>query len=212
MLVSLADMKTYLGISGTTYDNFLTEQLTLVSDAIEAYTKRKFAQATWEEVLYSSDYAFNGKFKTYHFPIISVTSILDQDDVAIVGADDYRIHKPTGTITRKSGYFFGTEETKIRYVAGYATIPPLIQAAVKSLVSERYNKKVSGVDLNFGSDVQRISIPGAIAIDFDYSLQNNDRATAFGGILGSQLNNIDYFRSERALIGSTKLTYIETVP
>ncbi len=37
MLVSLADMKTYLGIGDASYDDFLTEQLVLFSSAIEGY-------------------------------------------------------------------------------------------------------------------------------------------------------------------------------
>ena len=78
-------------------------------------------------------------------------------------------------------------------------------------MGERYNKKSSGVDLNFGSDVQRVSIPGAISIDFDYSLSNNERKSAYGVILGSNSNILDDWRSERSVIGSGKLEYVEAV-
>jgi len=76
------------------------------------------------------------------------------------------------------------------------------------LVKERYNKHTSGIDLDFGSDIQSISIPGTISVAYDYSLQNNERKTAFGAILGNYVNTLDYFRSERPLIGSVRLEYV----
>ena len=88
-------------------------------------------------------------------------------------------------------------------------MPLTLKSAIKSIVATRYNKYVAGVGLNFGSDVQRISIPGAISIDFDYTLQNNERKTAFGALLGDQINVIDYFRSERAVIGSGTIENVE---
>jgi hypothetical protein len=120
------------------------------------------------------------------------------------------VHGPSGRIIKTDGtYFFGAEETVILYDAGYETLPSTIQSVLDSVVQERYNKNTSGVDLNFGSDVQRISIPGAISIDFDYSLNNNDRKSAFGVILGANLNILDPYRSERAILGESKLIYVE---
>jgi len=207
MLVSLANMKTYLGISGTTYDAFLTEQLTLISDVVEAYCRRTFTETDYIQTYYGDDCEATRHLQTFQFPLIAVASV-EQDDVEL-DADEYRIHLPTGTLTRKSGYFLTNEVTVVTYTAGYEIIPTPVQAVVKSLVEERYNKKVSGVALNFGSDVQRISIPGAISIDFDYSLESNERTSAFGSILGTQSNILDAYRSERAVIGSGKLEYVE---
>ena len=87
-------------------------------------------------------------------------------------------------------------------------MPTTIQYVVKAIVEERYNKKLSGVSLNFGSDVQRISIPGTISIDFDYTLTSNDRVNAFGNLLGSYLNLLDFYRSERAILGASRLNYV----
>lgn len=210
MLVSLSDMKTYLGISAGTYDTFLTEQLQLISDVVEAYCRRKFESAVYDQTFYSDDHPVTDSFRTFHYPVITLTSIT-QDAEPAYDPTTYRVHKPTGTILRNDGFFWGVK-TVVRYTAGFAVIPTPIQAVVKTLVQERYNKKVSGVNLSFGSDVQRVSIPGAISIDFDYSLSNNERTSHFGSILGSQINILDSFRSERAIIGSGSLEFVEVVP
>ena len=47
MLVTLADLKTYLGEATTTYDAFLTEQIGFFSDAIETYCGRKLLSASY---------------------------------------------------------------------------------------------------------------------------------------------------------------------
>jgi hypothetical protein len=77
-----------------------------------------------------------------------------------------------------------------------------------SIIEERYNKKKSGISLNFGSDVQRVSIAGTISVDFDYSLQSNERVSAYGTILGNYINVLDQYRSERVLTGSGMITYV----
>lgn len=210
MLISLADMKTKLGIATTDHDVFLTAQITLVSEAVEMYCRRVFASTEYTETFYPEDFrqARTNTFRTFMYPIIEVDSIIYDTDYELEAAD-YRIHKPTGMITPTlTGFSFGSELI-MTYTAGYAVVPVIIQDVVASIVTERFNKNQAGVELSFGSDVQRISIPGTISIDFDYSLQNNDRKTPFGVILGNYLNVLDYFRSDRAVIGPDRLRYVE---
>lgn len=209
MLDTLANVKSRLGITGTSYDTFLTSQITLISDVIEAYCRRKFLEADYEQTFYYGDLQKSTKLDLFHYPIVSVTSI-EEDGVA-VDAADYRIHKASGTIIRTSGYFHGAEETVVTYTAGLDSCPTPVLSVLDSLVLERYNKKVNGIDLNFGSDVQRISIPGAISIDFDYTLSNNERKNTYGSILGSNMNILDDYRSDRAVVGNGKLVYVEEI-
>lgn len=212
MIVTLADMKIRLGIDSgdTTSDDFLTSQLDTVQEAIEAYCERKFDEYTYTEDMYSSDYCISNRVQLHAFPVTAVTSITE--DMVTVDPTTYRYTMDSAIITRTDGRFFWGYNTitTFTYVAGYAynKMPKILQDVVYSAVAERYNKKSAGIDLNFGSDVQRISIPGTISVDFDYSLNNNDRSTAFGGIIGNSLNSLDYYRSERAIIGSGKLEYI----
>ncbi len=209
MLVSLADMKTSLGIADTSQDVFLTEQLNIISDAVNGYCRRRFEQTTYDQTFYSDSYRPDSTMVLFQYPVISVTSAL-QDSVAIDSAD-YRIHKPSGMLIKETGWFYGTA-TVVRYTAGYAVIPAIIQNVVKNLVTERYNRKASGVNLSFGSDVQRVSIPGAISIDFDYTLNNNERKSHYGTLLGSNSNLLDAYRSERSILGSGTLEYVDVVP
>lgn len=208
MLVTLADMKAHLKIdSGNTdNDSFLTDQLNLISDTVEAYCQRVFSQATYTQTFYHQDYTYGMQLETFHFPLISVTSITEGAD--LLDPSYYRVHKPTGLITRNSSAFFICQDVTVVYSAGYATIPTPIQSVVMSLVEERYNRKNTGVSLNFGSDVQSISVPGSISIAFDYSLSNNDRSNTLGTLLGSYVNVLDHYRSDRAIIGSGKITYL----
>lgn len=207
MLDTLENVKTRLGVTTSSDDTFLTGQIALISDVIEAYCRRKFASTSWVQKFYREDLN-NYKFlDLFHFPLISLES-LSIDEVELE-EEQLRIHKPTGQVKRVDGGRLYGEEIIVEYTAGYAAIPTPILAVLDALVGERYNKKKSGVDLNFGSDVQRISIPGAISIDFDYSLANNERKSSYGTIIGSYSNVLDDWRSERAVIGSGKVEYVE---
>jgi hypothetical protein len=199
MLVSLADMKAYLGIVGTSDDTFLTEQLTLVSEAIENYCGRIFNAGSYVQRFYREEYPNDfSRFKTAQYPIKTITSI-EADGVAIT---DFRFLKPSGQIFRNLGQgFFGcADELVVTYDAGFDTIPGPLSMAVKSIVEERYNKKKAGISLNFGSDVQSVSIPGTISVQFDYTLEANSRARGFGALFGNFTNVIDRYRSERAVL------------
>lgn len=212
MLVSLADMKTFLGETTTDYDSFLNLQIQIVSDAVEEYCNRKFAQASYVQTFYLEDFdKYPTQLKLYHFPLIAITTFVEvPESGSNIPVADYRFHKPTAILDKSAGgkFFSNGKKLEITYDAGFATIPALVQGVVYNLVQERYNKKKNGIDLNFGSDVQRVSIPGAISIDFDYSLENNLRKSHLGTILGNNLNVLDSFRSERAIIGDVRLSYV----
>lgn len=215
MLIALDDMKNYLGIPllDTSNDAFLTLNIQVVSDAIEGYCKRKFASATYTQTFYKNKFqSIPDSLPLYHYPLVSIASVVEKDEDAEPGTPvtDYRYHNPTGILEKNWGRFFANGNMVVaEYVAGYAVIPALIQSVTYSLVQERYNKRMSGVSLDFGSDVQRISVPGVISIDFDYSLNNNERKTHFGTILGSHINVLDSYASERHILGDVRLVYVQ---
>lgn len=209
MLDSLEEVKFRLGITGNQYDDFLENQIVLISDAIEGYCNRKFLSTDYEQTFYKEDYNSFNMLELYHFPLQEISEITEDDEV--LDPSNYRIHKPSARVVRPQGkgFFFGADITVVKYTAGYDSCPSVVLSVLDSLVQERYNKKIAGIDLNFGSDVQRISIPGAISIDFDYTLNNNERKSAYGTIIGSNANLLDPFRSERSMLGSGKLSYVE---
>lgn len=214
MLVSLNDMKNYLGIPlvDTTYDQFLTDQLELISDILEAYCRRKFLSASYTQTFYRDEFNEDTQrlrqLILFHYPLTSITSVTA--DGELVTADLYRFNE-SGILMRVDGsdwkHMF-CEDLVVEYTSGYADTPSIIKNVVFTLVSERYNKKKSGIDLGFGNDVQRVSIPGVMSIDFDYTLQSNERKSTFGMILGNWANALDYYRSERAILGTVELNYV----
>lgn len=209
-LDTLANVKSRLGITADDQDAFLQQQIDLISDVIEAYCRRKFITDEYIQTFYREENPYKQVVELFHYPLQSVDSI-SQDGVPL-DSSTYRFNKPLARVISKGMYFFTAEETVFQYTAGYDTCPSPVLSVLDTLVSERYNKKISGVDLNFGSDVQRISIAGAMSLDFDYSLSNNERKSAYGTILGSQANILDDWRSERAVIGSGKMEYVEEAP
>jgi len=228
MLVSLADMKTYLDITNDDYNDFLTSQITIVSDAIEGYCGRKILSAAYVQTFYGHDYKDDlsaKKLLTYHYPIQSIGSIKEieklndgSENETALTIDEFLLNTSNGMIfkTEINGirkYWFTeygyNSRVVIQYTAGFNSTPPVIEDVVYALVSERYSKKINGMDVNFGSDVQRVSIPGVMSIDFDYTLQANERKAQFGMIIGNYANVLDAYKSERKVIGEIRENYVE---
>lgn len=205
MLATLDDVKDSLGITTDTYDDFLTAQIQIISEAVEAYCRRKFELATYTQTFYGNERRSSHDMYLFAYPVKEVTSII-ADGVTVSG---YRVHKPSGIVRNPNDRFFGADETVVVYQAGFEEVPALVKNAVIELAGARYALKSSGVNVNFGSDVQRVSIPGAISIDFDYTLTNNDRSSTMGIILGDQVNVLDSFRSDRAILPSEKLEWVD---
>lgn len=187
----------------TTYDQFLTDQITLISDSVEEYCNRKFLAADYVQTFYRDEEGVSQRLPLNNFPVNSIASVLED----VTAITDYRVNNRTGFLYRKEGFFLSADELEVTYNAGYLDTPSPVKSVVYSLVEERYNKKKSGVNINFGSDVQRVSIPGTISIDFDYSLQSNERSSALGTILGNYINVLDAYRSDRAVVGTDRLIY-----
>jgi len=207
MLVSLAEIKAYLGIdpSDTTQDAFLTLRGQVTSDAVELYCARVFTAADYVETMYADDYPMDKEMKLYQYPVNSIASIT----LSTVPLTDYRVAKEYGIITRLCGWFNCSRDVLVvTYNAGYTTIPAIIQSVILQIVEGDYNKKKAGIDVNFGNDVQRISVPGVVAIDFDYSLENNNASATMGSILGNYVNLLTPFRSERAIVGNGHIAYV----
>lgn len=215
-LVTLAEVQAYLGSSyNAAYDDFYNQQIALLSEAVEGYCGRKFESATYTQKWYKED--FEGRpvnqLFTFHYPLISVAyvkeKVIDPVQETTI-TTNVRIQKPLGLLHNyKYEFFTDGDYVEANYTAGFAVVPGPIKAVVLALIEERYNKKLSGVQLNFGRDVQSIAIPGTISVSFDYSLQSNQRSIAYGTILGSYVNVLDLYRSERRVIGSGSVTFVE---
>lgn len=231
MLITLSDLKDAIGETTTDYDTFLTNQINLFSSAIENYCSRKFELTSYTQTFYYSDYIENidrRKLWLFHYPVTQIDEVREittfngVDNTEIIPPANYRVKGNYGRIEKTvdgypelwfkdDNYFLVSglnSRVEIDYTAGFATTPYEIQEVITTLIEERYLKKKTGIQVNFGSDVQRISIPGTMSLDFDYSLQANERKTRFGMLLGNYVNVLDYFRSERSLVGEIKENYV----
>jgi hypothetical protein len=223
-LVTREEVKTYLGETTTNFDSFIDQQILLYNSAISNYCNRVFEQADYTQTFYYSDYRDRENAKqleTYHWPLNSVASVTEIETVdgvdypTVLEASDYRFG-PTGRLMKiKCGYIDlwftnlkHNSRIEVTYNAGYTNIPQEIKHVCFQLIEQDYNKQKSGVAQNFGDNVQRLSIPGTISIDFDYTLQANERSEKFGMFLGTYSNVLDYFRSMRILTGNLEEAYV----
>lgn len=212
-LDSLVNVKARLGITTNDDDVWLQNQINYISSIIEAYCGRIFTQDEYIQTFYREDFVKRSPLlDLYHYPVSAVEEII-VDDVE-KDISEWRLNKPTGYLTNLTTSWPQGSVMKVQFTAGYAAgqVPLPVLGVLDSLVGERYTKKKSGIDLNFGSDVQRISIAGAVSIDFDYSLSNNERSSAYGSVIGNNANILDHWRSDRAVQNVEKLIYIEEAP
>ena len=209
MLVSLDDIKTYLGIDliDTTQDAYLTQQGELLSDVIESYCGRKFLSAEYIETMYAKDIdVWPRQLKLFHYPITAIAYVkVDDEEIT-----EYRVQKEKGILIRDYNWA-ATETIEVRYTAGYASVPRQVEYVLLSLIKQNFNLKEAGIETSFGANVQRVNVAGVMSLDFDYTLESNKRANAYGAILGQYLNVLDLFRSERRVIGNGKLEFVEGV-
>jgi len=227
VIVTLADMKTRLGISDNSQDAFLTSEINIMTEAINSYCGRVFEQGSYVQTFYSDDYENLVTSKcfidTFIYPIVSITHVKEKQQQSngsfvetVIPATEYRLNKPLGRLIKTevgspTEWFqeYGHPSlVEVSYSAGFATVPLPVQEVCYALVGERYNKKQAGVDLNFGSNVQRISIPGVFSLDYDFSLQTNEVKNTFGAILGDQKNILDFYLSDRRIVGDIRPIYV----
>lgn len=205
-LVTLSEVKTYLGIPNgtTTYDDFITGQIAVYSEAVEAYCGRAFLAQAYTQTIYRDQFERKTD-KVIHLATYPLNTIafIKLDDVLVTG---YRVEYDISRLTHPYGFINQGEVLTISYNAGYAYTPAPVKQVIYSLIEEKYTKKTSGVSINFGSDVQSVSIPGTISIAYDYSLQANERKTAMGMLLGNYVNVLDMYRTERAVLGKLEET------
>lgn len=209
-LVPTTEVKTYLGITDSSLDTFLDTQGEILSDAFELYCSRKFLTASYTQEVFLDELndEYFRELNLYHYPIQSITSVVASflDDPIT----DYRLISNTGVLRKSNGWFSGSygssEEDKItiQYVAGFDELPNPLKQSYFNLMNQAYQKRSSGIGIDFGSNVQRLSIPGTISVDFDYSLETNNRNRGLGQIIGNEANVLDLYRSERTMIGTVR--------
>jgi hypothetical protein len=136
-LTTLANLKEYLRITTSTHDALLASLIVRVSRLLEKEWGYPVKQATYIE-----QHDGSGMPKlAFRFPIVTVNNLWQSidhvfDATTLIASSDYVVKKPSGIIYLKNGgvFFWGFQNVKIDYDAGYAAIPGEIeQIAIEAM-------------------------------------------------------------------------------
>lgn len=144
-LITLAQLKTYLNISVSTYDSQLSALISDASYALLKYCERDSFKST----TYTSS-VFNGNGQWYFIlpntPITSITSFVfhsnSTSDTTTYSGSNFNYEANTGEVrwdpdaTTTERWPFGFQNVQCTYVAGYSSIPADLQLIAKKFVAK----------------------------------------------------------------------------
>jgi hypothetical protein len=185
-LTTLARVKSFLGITDSSQDTFLTDLIAIATETIQNYTGRTFSLESITEKLPGTNTA---KLILSKFPIVSITSITDQS--GLIAATGYEISDNlAGTVYRKNDIFpFKGQNTgilgfinekesensiTILYQAGYTTIPLDVEMAAISYIRTLYLGRSK--DTNIASE----SVSGVYSVTYGSGALPSDVVSMLG--------------------------------
>jgi len=147
--VTLDEAKAQTRVDGTADDAALNLYIAAATDYVEQYTGRAIMPQTWELVLDT----FSDAIQLSKGPVtvISSVSYYDTDGVIqTVSSSNYAADLASDPqwLVRASDYTwptvaYGINNVIIRFVAGYATVPPSIKHAILLLISQWFDERSS---------------------------------------------------------------------
>jgi hypothetical protein len=130
---TLAQIKSFAGITVTTYDAELTLIIENTTGAMQRYMQRDITQTVYSVERHSFAQAAS-RLVLNHRPIISVQEV--RVDGSVVATADYVAQLPEGVLYSAGGWPSGSYHVEADYTAGYATIPAALVSAC--LLQSRY--------------------------------------------------------------------------
>jgi hypothetical protein len=192
-LTTIARVKSFLGITSTAEDSFLTDLIAIATNTIQNYVGRTFSLETITENLPGTGTA---KLVLSKYPIVSITSITDE--TGLIDASGYEISdKMAGTVYRKDGIFFfkgqvtgllgfnnekeAANNITAVYQAGYSSVPLDVEMAAISYVRSMYlgrsrdntvsSESVSGVySVTYGSNALSADVVSTLGRYMNYAV------------------------------------------
>ena len=145
-LTTLANVKSWLSITGAGDDAELSRLVTAASGFVRAWCNRDFSLQTYT-------HTYNGKgtqsIKTRQYPIVAVTSLVIDTDVIPLAPDAISNgYMFSDTEIAVRGYRFnrGFQNIQVGYQAGFAVIPSDLEQAVIELIGlKRSQAKNNGL-------------------------------------------------------------------
>jgi hypothetical protein len=158
-----AEVKEYLGITGSAQDAFLADLVSRVTSLLQGHLGRKIVSGAETEYHDGSD---RPGITLRQYPVTTFTSLhqsQDQvwDSTTLLAASDYIVDLARARVWLKGGYFnHGWQNIKAVYTAGYATVPPALEHfAIEScarIFKRRDNPDVVSWSLKDGAVAKRI--------------------------------------------------------
>lgn len=151
MICALAEVKTFIGVPGTSFDTLLTDLINHASDKIKNFTRRKI-EADDEVELH--DGKLQKSIVLNQSPVVAGETFEVQEDSEVVDASNYRVDEPAGIVRLLDGQTFFTGELNIQmtYRAGYGAagqelpIPEDLKIACKKIVGKWFRlRELQGV-------------------------------------------------------------------
>lgn len=163
-LCTTANVKDYLGVTGSTDDTLIGTLITRAQAWMERYCNRVFEEAERTEI-------HNGGSRTIQlkaFPVSSIASVSTLDNSGNATAMDstiYRVNAESGVLSRTTetdDYYFadritginelrsprfppGYQNIRVVYTGGYSTVPDdLVQACVEIAADLYRNRRLNG--------------------------------------------------------------------
>lgn len=140
-LTTLANVKSWLGITDSTDDTLLTRMITAFSATCQSYMNRDIYSKSYTETY---DGVNSSKLFLQNYPVTAIAS-LSIDNVSIPLAANSTV---TGYLFNKNtislnGYSFtrGNQNISVTYTAGYATTPFDLEQAVLELIGYKYRER-----------------------------------------------------------------------
>lgn len=139
-LTSLANVKTWLGVTTSTDDTLLSRLISAGSDYIQAWLNRDLTLQTYASYRDGGD---GTRMMFRNYPVVSVTQVKIDNlliPASVAGSNGYVY---TETSLSLIGYRFtrGYSNVFLNYQAGYSSIPNEIEQACIELVSLRYKDR-----------------------------------------------------------------------
>lgn len=164
-LITLAELKIWLNISGNTEDSRLEAYINTISSAIEKYLKRTLKAGDYTEKYSGTD---EQELILNNYPVNSV------DSVAIDGIElneeDYEFLS-SGVLLKSDGWLisglgnylsgkidFPERNIEVTYNAGFETVPDDLKLVVYEAVSDLYFRKKSGGEVIQSKKVDDVSV------------------------------------------------------
>ena len=155
-LTTTAKVKSYLGVTSTTYDTLLADLITSISAQVETFCGRQFSRGTFTEY-----YDTNGETKIFlpNYPVVSVTSVKYQNGAwgnitwTTLPTSSYLLNTVMGKISFIAPLPEAESFLEVIYVGGYLidftaptdplkhTLPTDLTLAVTQLVAQAFTQR-----------------------------------------------------------------------